>query len=273
MFWLLLVGCGFEVPSGSHTIDAPKDSIDAPVPVTWDVDATSHIGVPGSAQQWRDLMKAAGLSPDAPANLWLAQETAGALSDTIGTIALSPVGLVTYNNAVAGWSRHAVGTQEANGDHGFSSYGTGNLDGTSYTLLIYASVPTVPPQPRSLAGLGVGGDHRYAAVGATTFSARALSGSAGVGVAAPGTEVHPLLIEVNLSSAPQFAIYTDKEKITAPFVAPVGLGNLAVLGSASVGSAPARYLYAAMWKGPSAQFTDANAKALLTRLGWTVTGF
>jgi len=270
---LLLGACGFSVPGGapSDAMDGPKP--DVPVTITWEVDATSKIGVPATAQQWRDLMSAAGLTPDAPANLWLMQETSGALADTIGTIPLIPVNLVSYANTVPGWSRNATGTTDLAGDHGFSSNGTGNLNGTSYALLVYASVPTIPAQPRSLAGVGLSLDHRYAAVGNAMFSARGAVGSPAVGVAPPGAEVHPLLIEVNMSATPQYAIYTDKEKITAPYMAPQGLGNLVVIGSASVGSANARYLYAAMWKGNGAQFTDASAKALLTRLGWTVTGF
>jgi hypothetical protein len=270
---LLLGACGFSVPGGapSDAQDAPKP--DVPVTITWEVDATSKIGVPATAQQWRDLMTAAGLQPIAPTNLWLVQETSGALADTIGTIPLVPVNNVSYANTVPGWSRRALGTIDADGDQGFRSNGTGNLDGTSYALLLYASVPTLPAVPRSLAGVGAAQDHRYAAVGATMFSARGSVGSPGVGVAPPGSDVHPLLIEVNMSANPQFAIYTDKEKITAPYMAPQGLGNLVMIGAAGFGSPNARYLYAAMWKGTAAQFSDADAKALLTRLGWTVTGF
>ncbi len=271
--FLVLGACGFSVPNNSPTdaSDGPKP--DVPVTVTWQVDATSKIGVPATAQEWRDVLTSAGLTPDAPANLWLMQETSGALADTIGTIPLVPVNNVSYDNAVAGWTRHALGTIDADGDQGWRSNGTGNLNGTSYTILLYAAVQALPAVPRSLAGVGAASDHRYAAVGPTLFSARSTAGSAGVGVAAPGTTVHPLLIEVNVSGTPQYAIYTDKEKITAPYVAPTGLGNLVMIGAAGFGSPNARYLYAAMWKGTGAQLTDANAKSLLTRLGWTVSGF
>ena len=269
---LLLGACGFSVPGGAPSdADGPKP--DVPVTITWDVDATSKIGVPSTAQQWRDVMSAAGLTPEAPVNLWLMQETSGPLSDSIGSIPLVPVNNVFYNITVPGWSRHALGTIDTDGDQGFRSMGTGNLNGTSYAMLVYVSVPTVPGQPRSLAGVGAAQDHRYAAVGATTFSARSTTGSPGVGVAPPGSDVHPLLIEVNVSATPEFAIYTDKEKITAPFMAPQGLGNLVMIGAAGFGSAQARYLYAAMWKGTSAQLSDAQAKSLLMRLGWNVTGF
>lgn len=271
--FLLLGACGFSVPGGvpNDAVDGPKP--DVPVNVTWQVDATSKIGVPATAQEWRDLMSAAGITPEAPANLWLMQETSGPLADTVGTIPLVPVNNVSYDNTVAGWTRHALGTIDADGDQGWRSMGTGNLT-TSYTLLVYAAVQTIPAVPRSLAGVGAASDHRYAAVGSgMLFSARSTSGSPGVGVAAPGTTVHPLLIEINISATPQYAIYTDKEKITAPYVAPGGVGNLVMIGAAGFGSPNARYLYAAMWKGTSAQFSDANAKALLTRLGWTVTGF
>ena len=270
---LLLGACGFSVPGGapSDAQDAPKP--DVPVTITWEVDAASKIGVPATAQQWRDVMTAAGLQPVAPTNLWLMQEASGALADTVGTIPLVPINNVSYNNAVPGWTRRALGTIDAAGDQGFRSNGTGNLDGTSYALLLYVSVPVIPSSPRSLAGVGFAADHRYAAVGAQMFSARGSVGSPGVGVAPPGSDVHPLLIEVNMSANPQYAIYTDKEKITAPYMAPQGLGNLVMIGAAGFGSADARYLYAAMWKGTSAQFTDADAKALLMRLGWTVSGF
>src|SRR5512146_2458791 len=94
--FLVLGACGFSVPNNSPTdaSDGPKP--DVPVTVTWDVDAASKIGVPSTAQQWRDLMSAAGLTAVAPADLWLMQETSGALADTIGTIPLVPVNNVSY---------------------------------------------------------------------------------------------------------------------------------------------------------------------------------
>src|SRR5205085_12664994 len=128
-------------------------------------------------QQWRDALTASGITTDAPADLWLMQESTGPLADTIGAAPLTPVNIVTYANAISGWSRKAVGTTDAAGDHGFASNATGNLANTSYTLLVYASVPTVPGVPRSLAGFGASYDHRFAAVGPANFSARGLVGS------------------------------------------------------------------------------------------------
>ena len=48
---LLLGACGFSVPGGapSDAMDGPKP--DVPVTITWEVDATSKIGVPATAQQ------------------------------------------------------------------------------------------------------------------------------------------------------------------------------------------------------------------------------
>lgn len=267
---LVLGACGFSVPSTSP-IDATDAPEDITISVTWDVDGTSHKGVPSTLQQWRDVIAADQLTMDPPDNLWLMQESGGSLADTIGGATLGPLNQVIYQQSVAGWMRSGAGTRDLDGDHGFASAAIGNLNATSYTVLLYVAVMTPPAVDRSLLGIGASFDHRYAAVGAGAFSARGFNGGMGVGSVPPGTEVHPLLMQLRSSTTtPEYVIYTDKEKISAPWTPPTGLGSLFIVGSAGSGSANARYLYAAAWKGPTAPISPAKAKALLQRLGWTV---
>jgi len=50
-------------------------------------------------------------------------------------------------------------------------------------------------------------------------------------------------------------------------------GRLVFWGAATLGAASARFLYGAVWTGPSAKIDDAGVKVLLQSLGWSVTGY
>jgi hypothetical protein len=252
--------------------DAPVDAI---VP-TWAVDSTSGKGVPASTSDWDKLIAAYHLPVSAPDHLWLAQEPGGSLADAIGAISLQPLNAPTYANAVAGWTRSAVGTVDSNINQGFATGALGDLDGNSYALLIYVAVTATPAAERSLAGIGASTDHRNIAV--TTMPVFKATGVGGVtpasGTVDPSTTVHPLLMVIDATRM-TYVVFSDDEKIaTVPWTAPTGTGPLLMIGNAgNGGAAPARYLYAAQWSGTHAELADTSVKALLRGLGWTVTGF
>lgn len=270
--FVLLVGCGFSITSG------PSDAPDAPPPDmsepgTWKVDPASGKAVPANTTEWMELIAARGLGVAPPASLWQMQEATGSLADSIGSVTLNPLNLPTYTNVIPGWTRVGVGTRDTTQNNGFLSKGTGNLNGTSYLLLLYVTAFPPVTGDRAIAAIGENGDYRY--VGLTTtnrYQANGIGVTPVTGTADPGTAVHPVLLKIN-STMFQHAVYTDQEKIAATWVGPSGAGNNFVVGNGAFGSTSARYLYGALWSGASAEMSDANIKAMLQAMGWTVTGF
>jgi hypothetical protein len=263
--------------SFSHGVE-PIDSSDAPPPpdvptLTWAVDNTSKKGVPATPKEWSDVLAAAGLAISPPSHLWLMQETSGGLQDSIANDTLSPVNGPTYGNVLAGWTRKAVGTTDTTINQGFMSTAVGNLNGTSHLLLLYVAITSTPGGTRSVAALGANNDHRFIGITSTpVYEATGIGVTPFAGTINPGTMVHPVLLQVD-STNQHYVVYTDQEKLEAPWSAPQGQGNLLVIGNASFGAAPARYLYGTMWTGAGAELNDGQVKTLLQRLGWTVTGY
>lgn len=274
---MALVGaCSFD--HAALVVDAPPmgDDIrpDNPPTVTWAVDGTSKKGVPAAPFEWTELMNAIGLDKQPPDHLWLMQETTGNLDDSSGTVILGPQNLPTYSNPVPGWSRVAVGTIAGTAEQGFITGSTGNLNGTSYLLLVYVAVVAPPTTERSLCGIGAGSDHRYVGITPTPLFKGSGSNMPGtVGMVNPMTVVHPLLLKLNPAQM-EYVVYTDQEKIPVTWTATAGTGNLLTIGNAGFGgTATTRYLYGALWKGTNAEFADLDVKRMLLGLGWTVTGY
>jgi hypothetical protein len=240
---------------------------------TWATDPLSMKAVPASSAEWTQLVQAYQVGLPVPDHLWLMQETAGALGDSIGSVMLTPQNSPSYANPVAGWTRSAVGTQNTLGNQGFISSAAGNLNGTSHLLLVYGALVAPPSSDRSLAGIGAGFDHRYIAItNAPAFQAAGAGVVATTGTLPPGTTVHPLVLVVN-AAASTYTVYTDQEKLATTWTPTSGSGGLVMIGNAIVGTAAARYLYGALWAGPEAQVDDAMVKRLLQSMGWTVSGY
>jgi hypothetical protein len=275
----LAAGCGFS-PS-IVTADAPPIVVDIRMPdtptlmITWAVDPLSGKGVPESAAKWTELITANHLlAPAAPQHLWEMQETSGSLNDSIGGATLSPYLGPGYDGAVSGWTRHAVTTSDTLANQGFGSSSIGDLDGTSYAMLMYVAIDTSPTSDRELAGIGANGDHRYVSLSPTqTFNAAGSGGLVTVNGTIPTTTaVHPVLMEIAVSHS-TYVIYTDEEKLEPTWRSTSGAGSLLNVGNATIGAAAAHYLYGAVWSGAGSEFTDGDAKKLLQSLGWTVTGY
>lgn len=272
---MVLVGaCSFDHGVSNTDASPPDIRPDDPPMVTWSVDGMSNKGVPAAAFEWTELFNKIGLAKDPPTNLWLMQETSGSLADSIGAVTLAPLNGPTYTNAVSGWSRGAVGTLDTQANHGFQTTATGNLDGTPYLLLIYVVVVATPAAPdRSLVGIGAASDHRYVTITpASVYKGTGTGVTPTTGTVDPLAAAHPIVVKINPAQF-SYVVYTDQEKLTMTWAGTSSQGGLLVIGNAIIGAASARYLYAALWKGASAEFADLDVKRMLLGLGWNVTGY
>lgn len=224
-------------------------------------DAASGIYVPSTAAQWVTTVNQAGLSIGAPDSLWLMQEVAGNLADSIGSRTLTANASPIRGAVQAGWTRTFVGgTGDGAGTETFTGTGVDTAT-TSYILLIYTHC-TTPSSTHAVIDHG------------TTAAVRALTtqkirGQSGANIAdSTGNltgAVRPVLLVLTTGSA--FKVYLDAEKLVPTFSAPTGTG-ITLNGQTNTLVTPNRFGFGAYWA--SKTINDANAKSLLQTLGWTV---
>lgn len=224
-------------------------------------DATSGKYVPISAAEYTAL----GLST--PASIWLMQEAIGDLADSVGSITLTANNSPAYQQSVSGWTRKAVKLTDgtANQNFGSSAAGLPDISTTSALLLLYAEVSTI------------GSTRGVALLGTTTAELRALTtpsyrmvsgGNLSTGVSNPTGAVRPIVIKVDRTNSACVA-YTDQEKLAPTFDAAM-TGKQLVVGYTGGTPPTVAYLYGALFTGAAAEKSDAQVKAMLQTLGWTI---
>ena len=229
-------------------------------------DATSGWYVPASATEWGYLLEGTGIAN--PGNLWLSQESSGSLADSIGSASLAPSTNPLYQQTVSGWSRKAVGANDGNGGQGFITGSVGDIGTTSGLLLSFVAITQTPAGERSVLGLGASVSHRYAAVTTSpVYKATGLGGSgSATGTQNPGTGVHIVALQVDRTHS-KTTTFTDQGDVLTPtWTDPWLSSDLLVVGDASVGSAPSRYLYSVFWSGTGAEMSETQVSTLMTRL-------
>ena len=236
----------------------------------WSVDATSGIAAPSSATEWAAFLSAKSLSAASPSSLWLCQEDGSVghtdLADSIGAFPLIAQTAPLYGQAVPGWSRKGVGFDQTSNQRFISTDAAlPDISTTSATLLAFVAADTTPAAARGIVSFGTT-TARFQVT--TTPALQFVAGTtANEGANCP-TAVQPLVIKVD-KTAGVTAGYTIQSNLANTVGAITGkavrFGAL-TSGSSFVG----KIVYAAMWSGASAEISDANMKALLVAMGWTI---
>lgn len=233
-------------------------------------DAASQKYVPATAAEWTTFMSAIGLATGNPSFLWLCQEAAGNLAETIsGVASLTAANAPSYQQAVAGWTRLSVSCGDGTAK-GFSSVDASlpDISVTSALLLAYASIDSIPAATHGITGLGA----------VTTSEARALatniaSAHDGANNANGATDVgtgiiRPWALKHNVTGSAS-ALYTDQDKVVPTFGG-TATGKKTALMSTLVTTAPTHINYVVEFVGSAAELSDAQVKTLLQGLGWTI---
>lgn len=236
-------------------------------------DATSGIYCPASVVEWNIALAAAGIGSGGPASLWLCQEAAGNLADSVGANTLTAAGAPAYQQGVAGWARKATVFTVDTAAQRFSAVIAGLAPATHSTLwLSYMAMSVTPAATRRVLSIGDGGTAGYVEHQITTGNL-ALHVGSNVAISAAtysGTNVHPVVAKHNVTASAQ-ALYTDIEKLVPTFS---GLtGTVQGIG-ATTGSATGQVtLYMAVFADAAAELSDVQIKTLLQKLGWTIPWF
>lgn len=230
-----------------------------------DQDATSGKYVPSSVAQW------AAIGAAAPVSIHLCQESSGNLADSVGSLILTPLGSPTYQQAVSGWTRKAVGlTQVSNQRFGAAAAIGPDPSATSTLWLVYAAITATPGGNRDLFGINLTGANNCKAQATATPRMRTLINAAPTtGTADPtATGLQPMLLKHD-RTAGVATLYTGQEKLAGTYSASV-VDGIKGFGTSGGTTAPALIAYSAVWSGASAEVSDAQAKTLLQTLGWSI---
>lgn len=240
-------------------------------------DATSGKYVPASAAEWAIAAAAAGVS--SPYELWLSQQASGNLTGSINAVGLTASvtsGTVLYQQNVTGWTRKAATISDGAIASFASNGGLGFDPSTTSTLSLWLLERTGTPAADRL--LVSQGGQVYARILSALIDT---NNHIGIGVNAAITNAGtidygsgtliPVVLKHDIANSQQ-KLYTHQEVLTKAYAAfgtaEAGLYFVGTVGG--TGGGPAGYAYGAFWKGASAEMTDAQVRALLTTLGWSV---
>lgn len=232
-----------------------------------DRDATSNIYVPSTAGQFTAL----GIT--APSHLWLCQEAAGNLADSIGGMTLTASGSPTYQQAVSGWSRKGVGFTVTLNQRFSAAAGVGPDPGSVSTLwLAYVAVIGAQGGNRDIFGPNntAGGTAAKVQTTTTPRVRGSFAGTVASGTSDPtATGLQPMVIKVDRTNSTA-VVYTGQEKITGTYSAIISESTAKGFGSSGSTSFGGLIAYSALWSGAAAEVSDAQAKTLLQALGWSI---
>ena len=186
-------------------------------------DATSLIYTPASAAEWTTFNTATGRTA-VPSNLYLCQEAAGNLTDTIGGVSLVANASPLYQQAISGWTRKGVGFNETASQRFLAGAGVGPNPATqSVAWLVYANVTAIPGTTRDIVCAATGASPlKLQTLNSTGAKLRSLCIAAGVnGVSDPtSTGLQPMLMVYDRTLG-QLNHYTLQEKFSGTYSAAV----------------------------------------------------
>lgn len=244
-----------DVFNGNITINA------AP---SWTTDATSGIAVPANSTEWTSFISANSLTNwSVPDQLWLMQDTSGALVDVMGVSNLSvSVAGATYADPVTGWSRKGV--KFTDGTSAYFSDGVTDHS-VSAAALFLAQPDATPAGNRWLAACG-------AEFGMNTTPRAICSGNNTItGTNNPTGAVRPWVIVKNFTSTTLNG-YTDQEHLAPGWVDFNESTRIGGVGFTSASQA-SHFVYGAKWHTTHAERSTADVKALVQAFGYTVTAY
>lgn len=230
-------------------------------------DATSSIYTPANAGQWTTALGVAGITTGNPTSLYLCQEAAGNLADSIGANTLTQLGAGhLYQQAVAGWTRKAVTTVDGTANQRWINSTTSPNPSTSSTLLyaILRLPAAAPAAMRDVMMKANNCDIRFN----TTSKLRIQAGAGADLVNASTGTTQPVVLRSNITSG-DTTVFTRQERFVGTFVLPTS-GNVTAIGGQSTAAGDIGYLYVVEFAGAAAEMQDEDVHAMLTTLGWSL---
>lgn len=232
------------------------------------LDAIRNVYAPASLAEWQTALGVAGIASHDPTNLWLGQEAAGNLADSIGTAPLTAANAPSYQTAVPGWSRKAVSWVDGSSSRFSNFVNIPALNVTNAFLLGYVYTSNVPGVERHLCGMGNATAFWIDVTTGQKYQVTNPAGTTADGIVNYGGSVRPICLSYNTTQN-TLKIYTDSEIVTDVYGGVTGGG---VWWGGQLNPTPTGgLLYSTLWVGNTAgNFTDAQVRTLLQTLNWSI---
>jgi hypothetical protein len=230
-------------------------------------DGPGGVFTPTTLAEWTALSSLYPADVAVPTLCYACQDASGNAVPSIGSVELAPNGTgLSYRNAVAGWSRLALGlTDNASGGRWGTTDAVLDLAaGDSMYMLAYANV-TVAGGNRRLLSAQADSDGTWIEA---TGVPRSLANTGFVSGTQNhlGATVHPIFYARD-GAGNTSRTYTDLEQVNNTHSELARTGLMKCIGGSGAAACPtARVLLLAFWKNPSI----ALGKTLLQRLGWSL---
>lgn len=212
-----------------------------------------------------------------PTSLYLCQDASGNILDSQSVNHLSPLGTVSYSNAVAGWSR--VGFGLPTGNNRFVSQAPA-LDpaATSVMMLAYVALTGGAGSGRAILGAsfssaGSSGDCRIGHTSTNLEFGKCANNTVNGVQAVQGIGVIPFLLRYDRTNS-NMIVASHLEKITCTYNAAVtsitAVNCWLGFGGSVVASAAMSVVWACVWTGADAELSDADTKTRLQAFNITI---
>lgn len=238
----------------------------------WAVDATSGKGWPISAAEWSDFISDIGQTFSAPDHMWLFQELSGTLADSIDARDLTVAGSPLYAQTVTGWATKAVTASGLAANQTANNTTFGNANANSLLLLMYAEIAQ-PVLTHTRAFLGAASGNDFQGLAASNAMRLRTGANIANGTLSHVGQVRPYVLRWDRSGAGANVLYSDIEKVSVTFASFSGTELRFTFGTAADVTANTKVLRAAAWEGTSAELTEAEIKAMLQGLNWSISGW
>ncbi len=228
------------------------------------LDATSGKGVPLTLADY------ALVTSKVPTHTWAMQDASGNPAATVGT-GLTKTGVsVTYQQAVTGWARKAIRIPEISSSRlCFTTAGPMNPASGSVAWFGYIDITATPAGTSPVITGSNNATLLQAQCTTGPLSSLRCAANSNQGTGNPVTAgVIPFLLVYN-KTASTVKLYTSQDLITGTYNSGVGDGTVKGFGSAGT---PTGFdvLLGAGFEGAEAEFSDAQARAFLTAIVWTI---
>lgn len=244
-----------------------------PVLPTWTIDATSGIGCPANATEWANLIAAHALPFSVPTHLWLLQDLLNQTA-AIGGKTLTAGGVPGTQQAVAGWSRLAVGHTGLLTNQTFNNTTMLNINASS-TLTCFFGRYTTTAAIRQCLFRGAASGNAMETPAAPSLLMRVRNSAAKESTGNHANDVGMFSLAWNRTATRNF-LKSIKEVVAVPFNgAAAGTEIRFTVGAAADATADVQALIAWEWEGVAAEKTELELIQLEEALGWisTIPGF
>lgn len=234
-------------------------------------DATSGKGVPLTQAQWNTVFSNSGMANKTVAHSWDFQDASGNITRTIGDD-LVAAGTLDYQQNLTGWTRKGVTFTNNTADAAAHAAAVGaDPSANSVLWFAYIDIATAAVVARQVLTAGGAAAASEAAIrhDASRFLQIKILGATAQGAADLDLAALRPFVLLHDRSGSRAIAYTEAEKVVGTYNAGVTDG-VKGFGAASATSAGMTVSLAAVFSGSDAEWTDAQVKAVLQALGWTV---